>query len=246
MPRLLRLVLALFIPTLLAGGLLAAAGTSASAHEERPTSFPDGSGKVPKFKGYDNPNSRVVCRPESRSRIKKMPAGARKQLNQRLIRRCDYGSIQDAINSIKKRGTSIYVLPGLYEERKYAGDERTYYCSHLGSASRTPLKSSEYIGSISSTEEPPAPDGLAARADETDPIGLSYADQVRCPHNLNLIALFGDQTPAQQVDPLRQPVLRHPDRGHRDQDDRRTGRQPVQEAQRDPPGPGRAAPTCRT
>ena len=195
MPRLLRLVIALFVPTLLAGGLLVAASTSASAHEERPAQFPDGKGHRPSFLGYDNPNSRVVCRPESRSRIEKMPAGERKRLNLRLIRQCEFGSIQDAINSIKRQKTSIYVLPGLYEERKYAGDKRSYYCSHLGSASRTPLQSSEYIGSISSTEDPPAPDGLAARADETNPIGLSYADQVRCPHNLNLIALFGDQTP---------------------------------------------------
>ena len=195
-------------------------------------------GTVPKFLGYDNPNSRVVCRPESRNRIEKMPAGKRKQLNLRLLQRCEFGSIQDAINSIKKRKTSIYVLPGLYEERKYAGDERTHYCSHLGSASRTPLQSSEYIGSISNTEEPPTPDGLAARADETNPIGLSYADQVKCPHNLNLIALFGDQSP-------RNKSIRCDSRfcgtqivgtGIKMTDVHR--RQPVQEAQRDPPGPG--------
>ena len=196
MPRLLRLVLLLFVPALLAGGLLAATATSAGAHEERPAQFPDGTGKRPAFLGYDNPNSRVVCRPGSRARIAKMPDGGRKRLNQQLLRRCRFGSIQDAINSIQKRKTSIYVLPGVYEERKYAGNKRTHYCSHLGSASRTPLQSSEYIGSITSTEAPPEPDGLAAEADDTtNPIGLSYADQRKCPHNLNLISLFGDRTP---------------------------------------------------
>jgi len=196
MPRPLRLVLALFVPPVLAAGLLAATASSAGAHEERPAQFPDGKGKRPTFLGYDNPNNRVVCRPESRSRVEKMPAGQRKRLNLRLLKQCRFGSIQDAINSIQTRKTSIYVLPGVYEERKYAGNERTYYCSHLGSASRAPLQSSEYIGSITSPEAPPAPDGLAARADdETNPIGLSYADQRKCPHNLNLIALFGDRTP---------------------------------------------------
>jgi hypothetical protein len=196
MPRRIRLVLALFIPTLLAAGLVTATATSASAHEERPAEFPDGKGMRPTFLGYDNPQARVVCRPESRARIAKMPAGSTKRVNERLLRRCRFGSIQDAINSIAKRKTSIYVLPGLYEERKYAGNKRSYYCSHLGTASDKPLASSEYIGSISSPEAPPEPDGLAARADEeTNPIGLSYADQRKCPHNLNLIALFGDRTP---------------------------------------------------
>ena len=48
----------------------------ASAHEERPAQFPSGKGKVPKFLGYDNPNSRVVCTSASPRRIAKMPAGA--------------------------------------------------------------------------------------------------------------------------------------------------------------------------
>lgn len=196
MPRPLRLVLALFVPALLSAGLLAVSATPAGAHEERPARFPDGSGHRPSFLGYDNPNSRVVCRPESAARISAMPAGKLKSTNQRLLRDCDFGSIQDAINTIRTPKTSIYVLPGRYEERKYAGDKRSYYCSHLSAVSRAPLAHSAYIGSISSTEEPPAPDGLAAKAAaETDPIGLSYADQLKCPHNLNLIALFGDQTP---------------------------------------------------
>jgi hypothetical protein len=196
MPRLLRLVLVPCVPALLVAGLLAAASTPARAHEERPAEFPDGSGKRPTFLGYDNPDNRVVCRPGSRARIARMPAGKVKRLNEQLLRRCRFGSIQDAINSIRKRKTSIYVLPGVYEERKYAGDQRTRYCSHLGSASAAPLQSSQYIGSVTSPEAPPAPDGLAAEADDTtDPVGLSYADQRKCPHNLNLIALFGDRTP---------------------------------------------------
>ena len=35
----------------------------------------------------------------------------------------------------------------------------------------------------------------AAEGDDPGPIALSYADQLRCPHNLNLITILGDQTP---------------------------------------------------
>ena len=62
------------------------------------------------------------------------------------------------------------------------------YCSQPEDQSTSPLDASEYIGSITS------PETNAANA-ESNPIALSYADQRRCAHNLNLIALFGDQTP---------------------------------------------------
>ena len=51
----------------------------AQAHEERPAEFPDGSGSVPKYLGLKNPKHRVVCRHDSRKRIKRMPAGALKK-----------------------------------------------------------------------------------------------------------------------------------------------------------------------
>ena len=85
MPRLLRLVLVLRVPTLLGVGLLSATATSAGAHEERPAVFPDGTGTRPTFLGYDNSNHRVVCRPESRARIAKMPDGERKRLAPRGV-----------------------------------------------------------------------------------------------------------------------------------------------------------------
>lgn len=176
----------------LAGGLLALSGAPASAHEERPAVFPDGSGSVPTFLGLDNPRQRVVCRPDSDERIARMKAGALKRRNQSLLRQCEFHSIQDAIDSISKRRTSVYVLPGRYLEAKHASSARSDYCSHLRTESNDPLDVSQYIGSIASSlsaEE-------AADAGESNPIALSYADQRRCAHNLNLIALFGDRTPA--------------------------------------------------
>ncbi|HET8961296.1 right-handed parallel beta-helix repeat-containing protein [Nocardioides sp.] len=190
MSRLARHTLALaVVPGLIAVGL---AGP-ASAHEERPADFPDGTGTVPSFAGFDNPRSRVVCRPDSAERIAAMPDGAAKQRSEGMLAQCEFGSIQTAINSIERRDTSVYVLPGVYREQQWADQERSHYCSHLETESDDPLAAAEYIGSLSSPDR-----GTAAAAEDdgaSDPIALSYADQRRCAHNLNLIAAFGDKTP---------------------------------------------------
>ncbi len=180
-----------------------------AAHEERPAVFPDGSGQVPHFRGYDNPRSRVVCRPSSARRIAAMPQGRVKQRNLRLLEKCAFHSIQSAIDSVRKRHTSVYILPGKYREKRWASDKRSHYCSHLGTASKAPLEASEYIGSISSPDPGTTTDTGAhsdtgthgdhahkeAAEGTTNPIALSYADQRACPHNLNLIGVFGDETP---------------------------------------------------
>ena len=185
MPRRASLLLATLAVSL---PLMFALAPPAAAHEERPAGFPDGKGKVPAYAGLDNANRRVVCTTASAGKIAAMPSGSLKTRNQQLLRECKYRSIQTAINSIKTRNTSIYLLPGVYEERQWANAARSEYCSNLKTSSTSPLKATEYIGSISS------PEANAANA-ESNPIALSYADQRRCPHNLNLIALFGDQTP---------------------------------------------------
>jgi hypothetical protein len=205
MSRAARVVLALLLSAPLALGLVALGAAPSVAHEERPATFPDGTGKVPKFRGYHNPRSRVVCRPNSKDLIAELPEGKVKQRNERLLKRCEFRNIQAAIDTVRKRHTSIYVLPGTYKERPTAGTGRSSYCSHLGTASKAPLESSEYIGSISSPgtdaegrERADQSDHTGRAAEEpgtTNPIALSYADQRACPHNLNLIAVFGDKTP---------------------------------------------------
>lgn len=173
--------------------LSVAVAAPAAAHEERPAEFPDGTGHRPPFLGYDNPRQRVVCQGESAAAIAAMPDGAAQRRSERLLASCGFRSIQDAIDSIRKPRTSVYVLPGTYHEATYANAKRSYYCSHLQTQSARPLLSSEYIGSISSPD--PGAEREAAAAGESNPIALSYADQRRCAHNLNLIALFGDATP---------------------------------------------------
>ena len=187
--RPLRALLALISALLLAVTLaLVSPAGPAAAHEEREASFPDGSAAVPAFLGLDNPRKRVVCRPDSGQRIQQMPAGALKRRNLALLESCRFGSIQTAINSIERRNTSIYVLPGVYHETKWAEMERSEYCSNLKTESDDPVEASSYIGSI--TDPATGQDNA-----ESDPIALSYSDQRRCAHNLNLIAIFGDSTP---------------------------------------------------
>lgn len=166
----------------------------AVAHEERPAEFPDGTGHRPQFLGYDNHRQRVVCQRESAAAVAALPDGAAKNRSVRLLRNCEYRSIQAAIDSIRKPRTSVYVLPGTYHEARYANAERSDYCAHLKTQSTEPLLASEYIGSISSPDPGAAQE--AAEEGESNPIALSYADQRRCAHNLNLIALFGDRTPS--------------------------------------------------
>ncbi len=117
MPRRVLVLLATLAASL---PLMFALAPPASAHEERPAGFPDGKGKVPAYAGLDNPNHRVVCTSASASRIAGMPAGSLKTRNQQLLMECNYHSIQTAINSIEKQKTSIYVLPGVYDEKQWA------------------------------------------------------------------------------------------------------------------------------
>jgi hypothetical protein len=190
--RTLRALIVPLLVALVAGLLTVGAASPASAHEERPATFPDGTGKVPDFLGLDNPRRRVVCKADSDDRIRAMAPGALKRRNQALLRECEFRSIQDAVNSIKKRRTSIYVLPGYYSERKWANNKRSTYCSNLRTESEDPLPASSYIGSLSTSGS------IAAAEDEpggSDPVAMSYADLLRCPHNLNLIAILGDRSP---------------------------------------------------
>ena len=210
--------------------LMVAVASPAAAHEERPAGFPDGTGKVPTYLGLYNANHRVVRTTASASRIAAMPAGPLKTRNQQLLGECRYRSIQTAINSIQRRNTSIYVLPGVYEERQWANAARSDYCSHLSTESTSPLDASEYIGSITS------PETNAANA-ESNPVALSYADQRRCAHNLNLIALFGDQTPDNDAIHCDSKFCGTQIVGTGRRMTRRADRQQVREAQRHPRGP---------
>ncbi|MGH3735485.1 MAG: right-handed parallel beta-helix repeat-containing protein [Micromonosporaceae bacterium] len=158
------------------------------AHEERPAQFPDGTGAVPTYRPYPAPNRLVVCRPDSRQRISAYARELRAK-NQALLAECRYDSIQDAVNAVSVANSTIYVLPGTYTEDRWADLKPSPYCANLETSSADPLDHAEYVGTM------PGREGTQAEEADPGPIAISYADQVKCPHNLNLIAILGDRTP---------------------------------------------------
>ena len=95
---------------------LIAAASPASAHPERPTEFPDGSGKVPEIR-RSGP-ARIVCKPDSRKRIMRMRGTKNAKIrrrNLRYLRACRYEHIQQAVDAAQN-GDRILLLPGVYRE----------------------------------------------------------------------------------------------------------------------------------
>jgi hypothetical protein len=88
----------------------------AMGHEERQSSFPDGTGSVPTYR--TSGPSLVVCKNSTPSRIADFPAALR-AFNQRLFKRCQrdgFRNIQKAVNAVEQPGTRILVQPGVYRE----------------------------------------------------------------------------------------------------------------------------------
>lgn len=166
------------------GALLVVAAPAASAHEERKAVFPAGTGSVPTYRAGLQPQRIVVCAPESASLIAAM-TGPLRVLNDTLLPECSGNSIQDAVNTIAAPGglgpkSTIYLLPGVYTEQKYAGPP-TGACAQLKQEG-----SGDVVGTLQGTVNPP-PSGIPAR--------LSYAQQMQCPNVQNLVAILGDSNP---------------------------------------------------
>ncbi|MGH2736413.1 MAG: right-handed parallel beta-helix repeat-containing protein [Actinomycetota bacterium] len=149
----------LLILTLLAG--------TAGAHAERETEFPDGTGTVPNYRPlgkWDERPHRIVCTKRSESLIKsKIDDASLRRLNLRMLEECDYRLIQDAVDSVNRKRTTVYVLPGTYRERPNRD---------------VPKCAKEGTDNDGGTEGAPI---------------LSYKEQRLCPHAQNLIGIFGDK-----------------------------------------------------
>jgi hypothetical protein len=103
---------------LAAVGLVATIGAPASAHEERASQFPPGDGEVPAYRTVDEAaDVLVVCKPDSRERIKAIRDPKLRAFNQRLLARCGFEHIQEAVDAVQVQRTNIYVLPGMYREQ---------------------------------------------------------------------------------------------------------------------------------
>jgi LPXTG-motif cell wall-anchored protein len=91
--------------------------TPASAHQERESQFPPGTGSTPTYRPYAASTPRlVVCKPDSGARIASITDPALRARNQQLLDECAFQHIQAAVDAVAHRGTNIYVLPGEYRE----------------------------------------------------------------------------------------------------------------------------------
>ncbi|MEW1904913.1 right-handed parallel beta-helix repeat-containing protein [Streptomyces sp. NPDC086147] len=163
MSRTRRFVLALSVVlAALAAALFTAPG--AQAHEERPVTFPDGSGSVPKLRTGEP--DLLVCktdRTDFTRRISGFPA-ALKARNLTLFERCaasGYRHLQQAVDAVDRPGLTIAILPGLYEEEP---------------------------------SQPPPTGACARLKAPNSALGyqiLGYEQQRQCPHNQNLVAILG-------------------------------------------------------
>ncbi|MEV7371413.1 right-handed parallel beta-helix repeat-containing protein [Streptomyces sp. NPDC090301] len=158
-----RFVLALSVVlAALAAALLAAPG--AQAHEERPVTFPDGSGTVPKLRTGEP--DLLVCKTDRtafESRISRFPETL-KTRNRTLYERCareGYRHLQQAVDAVDRPGLTIAILPGLYEEEP-----------------SLPAPT----GACATLDAPKSSLGYQI---------LSYEQQRQCPHNQNLVAILG-------------------------------------------------------
>ncbi|WP_327357230.1 right-handed parallel beta-helix repeat-containing protein [Streptomyces sp. NBC_01304] len=147
----------------LAATLLVAA-PAALAHEERPVTFPDGSGSVPQYR--EGEPDLLVCKAD-RADFERRTAGfpdALRKRNLKLFDRCQdkgYRHLQQAVDAVDKPGMNIAILPGLYEEEP-SQPKPTGECARL----KAPKSALGYQI-------------------------LSYAQQKKCPRNQNLVAILG-------------------------------------------------------
>ncbi|MFB4264515.1 hypothetical protein [Nonomuraea sp. GTA35] len=146
--------------------LLVAGGGAALAHEERPVSFPDGTGSVPVLR-QGEPDL-LVCktdRADFERRIAHFPADL-KTRNLDLFVKCQEKGVrhvQEAVDRVNRPGMTIAILPGLYREEPSRP-------APTGACARLPARWSDWGYQI-----------------------LSYEQQVQCPHNQNLVAILGKQ-----------------------------------------------------
>lgn len=155
----------------------------ASAHNERQSFFPQNRHGTPVYRPLlptPQASRLVVCKKpgdegvepgqDSASRIALIKDSELQRVNQLLLRECAFEHIQAAVDAVRDRGTTIYLLPGLYLEQpslraleQNAGADvpaNTTYCQALLASGRAPL---------------------------------TYEDQFRCPHIIQLVAIFGDR-----------------------------------------------------
>ena len=153
------------LPVLL--GAFVALASSAAAHPERATQFPDpNKGAVPKYGGH-NAKPLIVCKKNSRRLIRRAFKGkkqaSKRRLRLRQYKRCRFRHIQSAVNRAKSNDR-IQILPGVYKEQP---------------SRRVPVEQARCKDMF---EVP----------DDGDAKVPTFEHQVKCPNARNLIVVIGD------------------------------------------------------
>lgn len=159
--------------------------TGASSHPERPTAFPEINGlpprvEVPKYRSRGPSN--VVCKPDSKKRLKKMFKKNRRLLKRRLatLKRCRFSDIQPAVNAAKS-GYRILIMPGVYRELASRAVP-------VGTPGQGPC-ADDYAETEGATNTAPPPAGPRSN---DPPVRPNRNFQIKCPNSHNLIEVVGD------------------------------------------------------
>jgi len=155
----------------------------AQAHAERAAFFPNE--RVDSRPSYrpllPTPQARrlVVCKKpgnegvaagdDSASRIARMGQGPLKSVNEQLYGECGFQHLQAAVDAVTTRGTTIYVLPGLYREQPS-------------------IQALEQNFGAAKAQDRDFCQAVLGRG----PGKLSYEEQYRCRFIQNTVAIFGD------------------------------------------------------
>jgi hypothetical protein len=147
-------------------GALMAGASSALAHPERQSYFPNASkGAVPKYRHAKPPL--VVCKRDSRARVRKIFKGRARARTRRhrlrTLRACRFHHIQSAVNAAKSNDR-IQIMPGVYKEEP---------------SRKVPV-------------DQPACAAMFETPEDGDAKVPTYEHQVTCPNARNLIAVIGD------------------------------------------------------
>ena len=106
---------------------------------------------------------------DSASRIAKITDAALREVNAQLLDGCAFEHLQAAVDAVTQRGTTIYVLPGIYREQPS-------------------IRALDENAGATQPSDKPFCEAVIARGDGK----LSYEEQVRCRHLQNTVAIFGD------------------------------------------------------
>lgn len=155
----------------------------AQAHAERQSFFPDGRvSQRPTYRPLlpqPQETRLVVCKKpgdegigpgeDSATLIGAIADDALRNVNRRLLLECSFEHLQAAVDAVQSRGTTIYVLPGIYREQPS-------------------IRALDENAGATKPSDKTFCEAVIARGDGK----LSYEEQVRCRHLQNTVAIFGD------------------------------------------------------